>query len=88
LEGEKVSAILFQGDRVIYRVNGRRYRGIVQDVLPMKPQERIPVLKREKTHWIDRKDIRKAPPKREANVSRQESMPGTRSAATEGSESI
>lgn len=59
-----MSAILLQGDRVIYRVNGKKYRGIVQDVLPMKPQERIPVLKRNKTHWIDRKDIRKAPTKR------------------------
>jgi len=65
MEGAKLSTLLQQGDRVIYRVNGRKLRGIVQDVLPMKPQDRIPILKQKKTHWIDRKDVRKAPPKRE-----------------------
>jgi hypothetical protein len=58
--------ILQQGDRVIYVVNGKKMRGTVADVLPFKPQKEVPVKKRTKVAWIDRKRVRKLPERKNA----------------------
>jgi hypothetical protein len=52
--------ILQQGDKVTYRVNGRKMRGAVADVLPIS-QDRVPIQRRVTVVWMDRKNVRKIP---------------------------
>jgi hypothetical protein len=48
------------GDRVAFRVNGRRFTGVVQDFLPFMREE-IPVRKRTQVYWLKRAELRKLP---------------------------
>lgn len=52
---------LHQGDEVRYLVNGHKLRGIVQDALPGLVPHAVPVLKRRRTFWMDRAEVRKLP---------------------------
>jgi hypothetical protein len=55
--------MLKQDDRVRYMAGNRKMRGTVADVLPFHPQREIPIQKRTKIVWMDRKDVRKLPDK-------------------------
>lgn len=57
-----MKTILQSGDHVHLRVNGRRRRCVVQDVLPIA-QDAVPIRWRKKVVWVDRAKIRKLPSK-------------------------
>ena len=55
--------ILQEHDRVRYMAGNRKMHGVIADVLPFHPQRFVPVQKRTKIVWMDRKNVRKLPDK-------------------------
>jgi hypothetical protein len=49
------------GDRVAFKVKGRRFVGVVQDFLAFMQGDAIPVRKRKRTYWLPRTEVRKLP---------------------------
>jgi hypothetical protein len=62
-----MATVLQEGDRVIYKVNGRKMRAIVGNHIPFLPQIEVPIRKRNKEYWVDRKLLRKLPNRKAAS---------------------